>query len=191
MKRIIVGVSGASGPIYAIRLLQALRRRPDIETHLILSQAAHLTLKLECPDWSLDAVQALAHTHYRARDLTAPIASGSYPTTAMVVVPASMKTVAQIAHGVGETLLHRAADVTLKESRPLIVVPRESPLHLGHLRNLTTLAELGTRIVMPVIAFYQHPQTLDQAIDHTVGKILETLALDHELYSPWSGPPAL
>ena len=187
-RRIILGITGASAVIYGIRLLQELKKRPDVETHLILSRAAGVTIRLECPEWELEAVRALADVAHKEMDIAASIASGSFPVEAMVVVPASMKTVAQIATGTGETLLHRAADVTLKERRPLIVVPRETPMHLGHLRNLTTLAELGAVIVPPMVAFYQKPETLDDMIDHTVGKLLDLLRVEHDLYRRWEGP---
>lgn len=189
MKRVIVGITGASGIPYGIRLLEVLKGYQDIETHLIMSRAALIALSLECPDWSAAAVRALADVSHKENDIAASIASGSYPVLGMVVVPASMKTVAQIAHGVGETLLHRSADVTLKERRPLVVVPREAPLHLGHLRNLTTLAELGAIIVPPLVAFYYQPRTITEIVDHTVGKVLEALSLPHQLYQPWEGPP--
>lgn len=188
MKRLIIGMTGASAVIYGIRLLQAAQQIPQVETHLVMSKAAALTVSLECPQWSLESIKALADVVYRENDIAAAIASGSYRVEAMVVIPASMKTVAQIASGVGEGLLHRAADVTLKERRPLIVVPRETPLHLGHLRNLTQLAELGAIIVPPFVAFYHHPQTLEQMVDHTVGKIFDLLGLPHQLFKPWEGP---
>lgn len=188
LRRIIVGVTGASATIYGIRLLQLLRDRPEVETHLVMSRAAGITLRLECPEWSLEAVRALADVTYKESDIAAGIASGTFPVEAMVVVPASMKTVAQIATGTGETLLHRAADVTLKERRPLVMVPRETPLHLGHLRNLTHLAELGAIIVPPMVAFYHQPRDLNEVVDHTVGKILDLLRIDHALYSRWTGP---
>lgn len=187
-RRIILGITGASAVIYGIRLLQELKKRPEVETHLVLSRAAGVTIRLECPEWELEAVRALADVAHKEMDIAASIASGSFPVEAMVVVPASMKTVAQIATGTGETLLHRAADVTLKERRPLIVVPRETPMHLGHLRNLTTLAELGAVIVPPMVAFYQKPETLEDMIDHTVGKLLDLLRVEHELYRRWEGP---
>lgn len=187
MKRIIVGITGASAVLYGIRTLQVLADLEDVETHLVLSRAAGITLSLECQDWTLDSVRALADVTHKENDIAASIASGSYPVHGMVVVPASMKTVAQIAHGVGEGLLHRAADVTLKERRPLVVVPRETPLHLGHLRNLTTLAELGAVIVPPLVAFYHQPQTVQDIADHTVGKILDVLGLPHQLYKAWEG----
>ncbi len=159
-----------------------------IETHLVMSRAAGITLRLESPEWSLDEVGALADVTYRENDIAASIASGSYPIDSMVVVPASMKTVAQIACGVGETLLHRAADVTLKERRTLLVVPRETPLHLGHLRNLTTLAELGAIILPPMVAFYHKPQSVLDVVDHTVGKILQLLDVPQQLFPIWTGP---
>ena len=187
-KRLIIGITGASAVCYGVRLLEVLRDDPDVETHLVLSRAAGITLRLECPDWSLGAVRDLADVVHKEDDIAASIASGSFPVHGMVVVPASMKTVAQIAHGVGETLLHRAADVTLKERRPLVVVPRETPLHLGHLRNLTTLAELGAVIVPPMVAFYHQPSTIADIVDHTVGKILEIFGLPQRLYPAWTGP---
>lgn len=190
-RRIVIGITGASAVIYGIRLLQELKAVPDVETHLVLSRAAGVTIRLECPEWELEAVRALADVAHKEMDIAASIASGSFPVEAMVVVPASMKTVAQIATGTGETLLHRAADVTLKERRPLIVVPRETPMHLGHLRNLTTLAELGAVIVPPMVAFYQEPSSLDDMIDHTVGKLLDLLRVEHSLYRRWEGPESL
>lgn len=183
----MVGITGASATVYGIRLLQVLRDHPGVETHLVLSRAAGVTLRLECPEHTLESVKALADVAYKESDIAAAIASGSYEVDAMVVVPASMKTVAQIATGTGETLLHRAADVTLKERRSLLIVPRETPLHLGHLRNLTTLAELGAVIIPPMVAFYHQPQTLDDIVDHTVGKILDLLKLEHGLYRRWEG----
>lgn len=188
VKRIIVGITGASAVLYGIRLLQVLQPMAEVETHLVMSRAAGITLRLESPEWSLEQVGALADVVHRENDIAASIASGSYPVDAMVVVPASMKTVAQIACGVGETLLHRAADVTLKERRTLLVVPRETPLHLGHLRNLTTLAELGAIILPPMVAFYHKPETVLDIVDHTVGKILQLLDIPQELFPIWVGP---
>lgn len=187
-RRIIVGITGASAVIYGIRLLEVLKSAPEIETHLVLSRAAGITLRLECPTWTLEAVKDLADVAHKESDIAASIASGSFAVDAMVVVPASMKTVAQIATGTGETLLHRAADVTLKERRPLYVVPRETPFHLGHLRNLTTLAELGAIIVPPMVAFYHQPQNVQDIVDHTVGKLLDLLKVEHRLFKPWTGP---
>jgi 4-hydroxy-3-polyprenylbenzoate decarboxylase len=184
-------MTGASGIVYGIRLLQVLQDMPSIETHLVMSRAAVLTLDLECPEWSLPAVKGLADVVHRENDIAASIASGSYPVLGMVVVPASMKSTAQIAHGVGESLLHRSADVTLKERRTLVIVPREAPLHLGHLRNLTTLAELGAVILPPLVAFYQQPQSIADVVDHTVAKILDVLGLAHDLVPPWEGRPSV
>lgn len=190
-RAIIVGITGASAAIYGIRLLQVLKTYDDIETHLVLSRAAGITINLECPEWSLNAVKELADVIHKENDIAASIASGSYPIEAMVVVPASMKTVAQIAHGTGESLLHRAADVTLKEGRPLLLVPRETPLHLGHLRNLTRLAEMGAVLIPPLVAFYHQPKTIEDIIDHSVGKILDRLKVKHQLYKTWKGPSSI
>ncbi len=187
-RRIVIGITGASAVIYGIRLLQELKAAPDVESHLVLSRAAGVTIRLECPEWELEAVKSLADVAHKEMDIAASIASGSFPVEAMVVVPASMKTVAQIAHGTGESLLHRAADVTLKERRPLVVVPRETPLHLGHLRNLTALAELGAVIVPPLVAFYHQPRTVQDIVDQGVGKILDLLQVEHDLYPRWEGP---
>lgn len=187
-RRLVVGVTGASAVAYAIRLLEALRPDPTVETHLVMSRAAGITIRLECPEWSLEQVKELADHVYKEQDIAASLASGSFPVTAMVIVPASMKTVAQVAHGTGETLLHRAADVTLKERRPLVVVPRESPLHLGHLRNLSLLAELGAIIVPPLVAFYHQPKSVEDIVDQGVGKILDVLGIEHQLYKRWEGP---
>ena len=187
-RRIIVGMTGASAVLYGVRLLEVLQSYPDVETHLVMSRAAGITLRLESPEWTADDVKSLADVIHRENDIAASIASGSFAVEAMVVVPASMKTVAQIATGTGENLLCRAADVTLKERRPLIVVPRETPMHLGHLRNLTTLAELGAIIVPPMVAFYHQPKSVNDIVDHTVGKLLDLLKIEQKLFEPWQGP---
>ena len=187
-RRIIVGMTGASAVLYGVRLLEVLQSYPDVETHLVMSRAAGITLRLESPKWTVDDVKSLADVIHRENDIAASIASGSFAVEAMVVVPASMKTVAQIATGTGENLLCRAADVTLKERRPLIVVPRETPMHLGHLRNLTTLAELGAIIVPPMVAFYHQPKSVNDIVDHTVGKLLDLLKIEQKLFEPWQGP---
>ena len=168
--------------------MEVLQSYPDVETHLVMSRAAGITLRLESPEWTVDDVKSLADVIHRENDIAASIASGSFAVEAMVVVPASMKTVAQIATGTGENLLCRAADVTLKERRPLIVVPRETPMHLGHLRNLTTLAELGAIIVPPMVAFYHQPKSVNDIVDHTVGKLLDLLKIEQKLFEPWQGP---
>jgi 4-hydroxy-3-polyprenylbenzoate decarboxylase len=186
--RIVVGISGATGVIYALRLLEILQRTPQAESHLVMTRAAKMTLALEAPEWSLQQVEALADVVYKDSDVSAAIASGSFPSQAMVIVPCSMKTVAAVAHGFGDNLLARAADVMLKERRRLIVVPREAPLHQVHLRNMATISEMGGIILPPFPAFYQRPQTVADIIDHTVGKILDLLGIEQDLVKPWLGP---
>ncbi len=186
--RLIVAITGASATIYGVRLLEVLQAESSVETHLVMSRSAGVTLRLEHPEWDRERVAALADVTYKENDVAAAIASGSFPVDGMVVVPASMKSVAALACGYGDSLIHRAADVTLKERRPLVVVPRETPLHLGHLRNLTALAELGAIIVPPLVAFYHRPQTVMDVVDHTVGKILDLFAIPHQLFPVWTGP---
>jgi 4-hydroxy-3-polyprenylbenzoate decarboxylase len=184
--RVVVGLSGSSSPIYGIRTLEALREA-GVETHLVVSRGAERTIVLETRH-TVDAVRALAHRVHPIEDLAAPIASGSFPVDAMVVAPCSMKTLATIAHSFGGDLLARAADVALKEGRKLVLVPRETPLHLGHLRNLVRAAEIGATILPPVPAFYSQPRTVDDLVNHTVGKILDQLRVPHTLYRRWEGP---
>lgn len=186
-QRIVVGISGATGICYAVRLLQVLQASPEIETHLVISASAKLTLKLELPEWPLKQVEALADVVYRDNDVSAAIASGTFRTHAMVIVPCSMKTVAAVSSGFGENLLVRAADVMLKERRRLVVVPRETPLHLVHLRNMVTITEMGGVILPPLPAFYHRPQTVAQIVDQTVGKILDLLGLEQDLMPEWTG----
>ena len=181
-------MSGGSGPILGVRLLEALAEvAPEVERHLVASPAALRTLKIEHPERSWSEVQALATTVHDHRDIGAAPASGSFRMEAMVVIPASMNTCASIAQGLASNLLTRSADVFLKERRNLVVVPRETPLHLGHLRTLATLAELGACVVPPMLAFYQRPKSLEDMIDHVVGKVLDQLRLDHDLYERWQG----
>ncbi len=172
MKRLIVGISGASGAIYGVRLLQVLRDVTDIETHLVMSQAARQTLSLET-DFSLREVQALADVTHDARDIAASISSGSFQTLGMVILPCSIKTLSGIVHSYTDGLLTRAADVVLKERRPLVLCVRETPLHLGHLRLMTQAAEIGAVIMPPVPAFYHRPQSLDDVINQTVNRVLD------------------
>lgn len=176
MKRLIVGISGASGAIYGVRLLQVLRDVTDIETHLVMSQAARQTLSLET-DFSLREVQALADVTHDARDIAASISSGSFQTLGMVILPCSIKTLSGIVHSYTDGLLTRAADVVLKERRPLVLCVRETPLHLGHLRLMTQAAEIGAVIMPPVPAFYHRPQSLDDAINQTVNRVLDQFAV--------------
>jgi 4-hydroxy-3-polyprenylbenzoate decarboxylase len=186
-RRLVIGISGSSAPIYGIRLLEVLAKKNDIETHLILTESAGTTIRLETKDWTRDKVERLANHVHDPRNLAASISSGSFKTHGMIVVPCSMKTLGNIVHSTGSDLLGRAADVTLKERRPLILVPRETPLHLGHLRNMVAVTEMGGIILPPTPGFYHHPQTIEDLIDHTVGKILDLLQIDHKLFKRWSG----
>jgi 4-hydroxy-3-polyprenylbenzoate decarboxylase len=186
-RRLVVGISGASGAIYGIRLLQAAGEIPELELDLIITPAARLTIEAET-DWSADGVAALADRVYADDDLAAPIASGSVPTVGMVVAPCSIKTLSAIAHSYAATLLARAADVHLKERRPLLLAVRETPLHLGHLRLMMQVAELGGIIYPPVPAFYSRPQSVSDIVDFTVGRMLARLGFPNALYKPWAGP---
>ena len=188
MKRLIVGLSGASGAIYGVRLLQVLRDVADVETHLVMSQAARQTLSLET-DLSLRDVQALADVVHDARDIAASISSGSFKTAGMVILPCSIKTLSGIVHSYTDTLVTRAADVVLKERRPLVLCVRETPLHLGHLRLMTQAAELGAVIMPPVPAFYHCPTSLDDVINQTVNRVLDQFDIDlpADLFTRWQG----
>ena len=188
MKRLIVGISGASGAIYGVRLLQVLRDVAGVETHLVMSQAARQTLSLET-DLSLRDVQALADVVHYARDIAASISSGSFKTAGMVILPCSIKTLSGIVNSYTDTLVTRAADVVLKERRPLVLCVRETPLHLGHLRLMTQAAELGAVIMPPVPAFYHRPQTLDDVINQTVNRVLDQFDIDlpEDLFTRWQG----
>lgn len=188
MKRLIIGISGASGAIYGVRLLQVLRDVVDVETHLVMSAAARQTTALET-DLSVREVQALANVNHDARDIAASISSGSFQTAGMVILPCSIKTLSGIVHSYTDGLLTRAADVVLKERRPLVLCVRETPLHLGHLRLMTRAAEIGAVIMPPVPAFYHRPQTLDDVINQTVNRVLDQfdIALPHDLFTRWRG----
>ncbi|MCU6202477.1 UbiX family flavin prenyltransferase [Enterobacter cloacae] len=188
MKRLIVGLSGASGAIYGVRLLQVLRDVPEVETHLVMSQAARQTLSLET-DLSLRDVQALANVVHDARDIAASISSGSFKTAGMVILPCSIKTLSGIVNSYTDTLVTRAADVVLKERRPLVLCVRETPLHLGHLRLMTQAAELGAVIMPPVPAFYHRPTSLNDVINQTVNRVLDQFDIDlpEDLFTRWQG----
>lgn len=188
-RRLIVGISGASGAIYGIRLLEVLREVGEIETHLVVSSAAKVTISLET-DFSLEAVEELADRVYRPGDIAAPVSSGSFKTMGMVVAPCSMKTVSGIAHSYTDNLLLRAADVVLKDRRRLVLVPRETPLHLGHLRLLTQVTEMGAIVMPPTPAFYHRPQKIEEIVDQTVNRVLDLLEieLDGDLFERWQGP---
>ena len=184
MKRLIVGLTGSSGVIFGVRLLEVLKPIPDIETHLILSKGAELTLRLET-EKSPAEVKALAEVVHNPRNLAASISSGSFPVFGMAVVPCSMKSLAQIALSLGDNLLARAADVSLKERRKLVLVPRETPLHLGHLRHMTAITEMGGVILPPMPAFYHAPKTIMDLVDQTVGKVLDQFDIEHDLFRRW------
>jgi 4-hydroxy-3-polyprenylbenzoate decarboxylase len=187
-RRIIVGISGASGVIYGIRLLEVLRQAPDVESHLVVSTAGAQTIGLET-EYSLEQVQALADSRYRFNDVAAAISSGSFKTYGMVVIPCSMKTLAGIAHSFSDNLLLRAADVVLKDRRRLVIVPRETPLHLGHLRLMTQLVEMGAVVAPPMPAFYHRPQSIADIVDQTVNRVLDLLevTLPEDLFTRWQG----
>jgi len=186
VKRIVVGISGASGAVYGIRFLELLRALPDVETHLVVSDAAKRTIAEET-DWAVKDVLALATHRYDNKDIGAAIASGSFKTDGMVIVPCSVKAAASVAHCLADNLLTRAADVILKEGRPLILVVRETPLHLGHLRVLTALAEMGAVILPPMPAFYNRPKQIEDLVDHTLARVLDRLGLPQQLVTEWQG----
>lgn len=186
-RRIIVGISGASGVIYGVRLLQLLRNA-GVETHLVMSKTAEITFAYETA-FKIAEVRALADVHHRIDDMAASIASGSFRTAGMIVAPCSMRSMSEIATGVTTTLLTRAADVTLKERRRLVLMVRESPLHTGHLRTMTSLSEMGAIIAPPVPAFYAKPDTIEDMVDHTVGRALDLYDIDVGVVARWREQP--
>ncbi|HTO41052.1 MAG TPA: UbiX family flavin prenyltransferase [Rhizomicrobium sp.] len=186
-RRLIVGISGASGVIYGVRLLEALANS-GIETHLVMSKPAELAFAYET-DLKPAEIRKLAHTSYAIGDIGAAISSGSFKTMGMIILPCSIKTMSEVATGVTGTLLSRAADVVLKERRRLVVGVRETPLHAGHLRNLATLSDLGAVIAPLVPAFYPRPKTVDEIINHTVGRMLDLFDIETDLVARWQGKP--
>lgn len=188
MKRLIIGISGASGVIYGVRALQILQQVSGVETHLVMSQAARQTLALES-DYSVRDVQMLADVVHDVRDIAASISSGSFKTEGMMILPCSMKTLSGIVHSYTDGLLTRAADVVLKERRRLVLCVRETPLHLGHLRMMTTAAELGAIIMPPVPAFYHRPENIMAIVDQTVNRVLDQfdILLEDDLFTRWEG----
>jgi 4-hydroxy-3-polyprenylbenzoate decarboxylase len=184
-KRIIIGISGASGAIYGIELLKALKDA-SIETHLVISKSAQITIAHET-EYSLPQVQALATHFHSAADMAASISSGSFATMGMIVAPCSMRSLAEIATGVTTTLLTRAADVVLKERRRLVLMTRETPLHSIHLRNMLAISDMGGIIAPPVPAFYSKPGSLDAMVAHTTGRILDLFTIEHSLVKRWQG----
>jgi 4-hydroxy-3-polyprenylbenzoate decarboxylase len=185
--RLIVGITGASGVILGYRLLQELRGIEEVETHLVLTEAAVRTLALET-DIRAEELVATADYHYDNNDLAALISSGSFSTAGMIVAPCSMKTLSGIVSGFTTNLLIRAADVCLKEDRKLVLVPREMPLSKVHLKNLSAAADYGCRIIPPMLTFYNGPQTTEDHIQHVIGKVLMQFGLEHSKFKPWEGP---
>jgi flavin prenyltransferase len=187
-KRLIIGISGASGTIYGVRLLQMLRKA-EIESHLVMSKSAEMTMAYET-DFKPKDVRALADVHYPVSDIGAAISSGSFPTLGMIVAPCSIRTMSELATGVTSSLLSRAADVVLKEKRRLVLAVRETPLHGGHLRTMMTLADIGAVIAPIVPAFYNRPQSVDDIINHTCGRLLDLFGIDTGIVKRWKGGAA-
>lgn len=185
-RRLIVAITGATGSIYGVRLLQVLREIKDVETHLMISDAGMLNLHQELSMKRKD-VEALADVVHSVRDIGACIASGSFQSEAMIVAPCSMKTLASVAHGLSDNLIARAADVVLKERRRLILMVRETPFNLAHLRNMTAVTEMGGIIFPPLPGFYHHPQSIAEMVDHTVGRVLDLCAVPTALTPRWNG----
>ena len=185
-RRIIVAISGASGAVYGARLLQVLRGLPGIETHLVVSDAGWRNLQHEL-GMERPAAQALAHQVHDVNNVGAAIASGSFQCHAMVVAPCSMRTLAAIAHGLADNLLTRAADVMLKERRRLVLMVRETPLHLAHLRNMVAVTEMGGIVCPPLPAFYLRPQTVEDVVNHSVARVLDLIDVEHQLAPRWQG----
>ena len=185
-KRLIIAITGATGAVYGVRLLQVLRASSGIETHLLVSDAGVLNLNQEL-DMNRKDVEALAHVVHNVRDVGASIASGSFQTEGMIVAPCSMRTLAAVAHGLSDNLISRAADVVLKERRRLLLMVRETPFNLAHLRNMTAVTEMGGIIYPPLPAFYQRPQSIAEMVDHTVGRVLDLFTVEHALTPRWNG----
>ena len=186
--RLIVGITGATGAAYGVRLLQQLRRLGGVHAHLVVSSAGWLSLRAETGLERRD-LEALADESHPIGDVAASIASGSFATLGMVVAPCSMKTLAAVAHGLSDNLLSRAADVCLKERRRLVLLARETPLNLAHLRNMTLVTEMGGVVMPPLPALYLRPRSIDEMIDHTVGRVLEQFGIEHDLAAAWQGWP--
>ena len=190
--RLIIGISGSTGAIYGVRLLEVLHQLPGMEIHLVMSEGAKTTISYET-EYRLEEVMEWAHTVHDPRNVGASIASGTFLTSGMIVAPCSMKTLSSIANSYNDNLLARAADVCLKERRRLVLLVRETPLHLGHLRLMTAVTECGGIILPPVPGFYQKPKTMLDLVDHSLGKALDLFGIEHHLYPRWNGltpPPA-
>lgn len=186
MKRLIIGISGASGTIYGVRLLEVLKEIEGVETHLILSRGAKVAMSHETSIKS-ETVESLADHVHSPENLAATVSSGSFLMEGMIVAPCSMKTLSMISLSINDNLLIRAADVTLKERRKLLLIPRETPLHLGHLRSMIQITEMGGIIMPPVPSFYHNPKTIDDIINQTVGKALDQFGIQHQLFDRWKG----
>ncbi|MEX2468809.1 MAG: UbiX family flavin prenyltransferase, partial [Pseudohongiellaceae bacterium] len=184
--RIIIGMSGASGAIYGIRLLQVLQASAEVETHLILSESAQVNIAVET-DWSIADVKSLADVVHANKDIAATVASGSFQTAGMIIAPCAIKTLSAVANSYADSLLVRAADVVLKERRRLILVPRETPLHAGHCELMARAAHLGAIIAPPMPAHYIRPQSVEELVDHHVGRLLDLFGLDTDLVRRWQG----
>ena len=185
MKRLIIGISGATGAVYGVRMLEVLSRLKDVETHLVMTRAAKMTIQVETPH-SVKDVEAMANVVHDINNIGAGISSGSFRTAGMIIAPCSMKSMGGIAHSIGGDLLVRAADVILKERKKLVLVARETPLHLGHLESMVALTRMGAVIFPPVPAFYHRPKTLDDIINQTVSRILDQFDIDVTLFERWS-----
>ncbi len=186
MKRLVVGITGASGVIYGIRVLEMLQADPDIETHLIVSASAKRTIPIET-EWEVRDVEALADEVHSNKNVAASISSGSFRTAGMIVAPCTMKSLSGIVHSYSDSLLVRAADVVLKEGRKLVLMPREAPLHVGHCKLLYEAAQMGIHISPPMPAFYNQPQTIDDLINHNVGRVLDLFGIDTKAVKRWVG----
>ncbi len=184
-RRIIVGITGASGAVYGMSVLEALKASGMVEIHLVISEAGKDLLRMENGTAAVKRAQQLADELYHNNDLAAPISSGSFLTDGMIVAPCSAKTLSAIAHGYGDSLLHRAADVALKERRKLVLLFRETPLHLGHIENMALVTRMGAIVLPPVPAFYHKPATIADLVNHSVGKVLDLFSLEHNLYLRW------
>jgi len=187
LKNVVVGISGASGSIYGVRLLERLRRNPAVEIHLVLTRAGEKTLFLETGTHAAD-LRKLAHYTYSLEDISCRLASGSYPVDAMVVAPCSIQTMSAIASGITNNVLLRAADVVLKERRKLVLMVRETPFHLGHLRTMVALTEMGAIVAPPIPGFYHNPQSVNDLVDHSIDRVLDLMGVPDENVRRWDGP---
>jgi 4-hydroxy-3-polyprenylbenzoate decarboxylase len=185
-QRIVIAITGATGAVYGVRLLQHLQHLDGIETHLIVSEAAVLTLHQET-GLQRREVESLAHVVHKVRDVGASIASGSFQSDGMIIAPCSMKTLASVAHGLSDNLIARAADVVLKERRRLVLMVRETPFNLAHLRNMTAVTEMGGIIFPPLPSFYHNPQSIEEMVDHTVARVIDLFGIEHALAPRWAG----